>query len=242
MDGCCALSPGIVGVVTIAGMHIVLFDIDGTLINSGGAGTAAFKLAMARQFGVDQISEVPFAGRTDRGIVGDLFARHDIDNSSENWQRFVAAYIDALPLVLPTCQGSVLPGVVGLLGELERRDDVVMGLLTGNVREGARLKLTHYDLLDHFPFGGFGDRHRQRADVAAEALAEARRHLASGVEAEAVYVIGDTPEDISCARAIGATAVAVATGLPDAATLAAAKPDLLLDDLTDASDVLNLMT
>ena len=222
-------------------MHIVLFDIDGTLINSGGAGTAAFKLAMADQFGVEKIGDVPFAGRTDRAIVGDLFERHGIDNAPENWQRFVTAYVGALVHVLPTCQGRVLPGVVELLDELDRRDDVIMGLLTGNVREGARLKLTHYDLVDRFPFGGFGDHHHQRADVAAEALAEAQRHLACSADGHAVYVIGDTPEDISCARAIGATVVAVATGLPDITTLAAAEPDLLLDDLTDASALLSLM-
>jgi phosphoglycolate phosphatase len=222
-------------------MHIFLFDIDGTLINTGGAGIGAFKLAMADQFGVAELSKVPFAGRTDRAIVGDLFLRHGVDNSPENWQRFVEAYVEALERVLPSCQGEVLPGVVRLLQELDDRDDVVIGLLTGNVREGARLKLTHYELFHHFPFGGFGDRHCDRNDVAAEALVAARQFLASEDDGNAVYVVGDTPADIACARAIGAKVVAVATGLPDVATLAAEEPDVLLDDLTDVASVLRLM-
>ncbi len=223
-------------------MHIVLFDIDGTLLNTGGAGHEAFKLAMADQFGIAELGKVPFSGRTDRAIVADLFSMHGVDNTPENWQRFVGSYIDGLRHVLPKCQGHVLPGVGGLLEELDRRDNVAIGLVTGNVREGAWLKLAHYNLADYFPFGGFGDRHSERADVAAEALAAALQHLSCEVDGNTVYVIGDTPADVRCGRSIGAKVVAVATGLPDTEALAAAKPDVLLDDLADPSAVLNMMT
>jgi phosphoglycolate phosphatase-like HAD superfamily hydrolase len=115
---------------------------------------------------------------------------------------------------------------------------VAVGLLTGNARAGAHVKLNHFDLHEHFACGGYGDHHDSRDDVAREALADVQRHLGLGVEPSRVWVIGDTPHDVSCARAIGANAVAVLTGWHGRDELARHGPDLLLDDLSDAGPLL----
>src|SRR5947209_15845112 len=135
----------------------------------------------------------------------------------------------------------VLPGIVELLRTLAGRDDVHVGLLTGNLRDGAQAKLGHFGLFEHFAFGGFGDRHFDRDDVAREALAEVRQCVGPLCTADRIWVIGDTPLDVRCARAIGARAVAVATGLHTCADLAPTQPDLLLADLSDPAPLLRLI-
>lgn len=219
-------------------MHIVLFDIDGTLIHTGGAGGAALLNAVRSSFSIAEPGKVPFAGRTDRWIVGSLLQLHGIEDSDDHWDRVRSAYLEHLVHELPRHDGCVLPGVTPLLESLADREDVAVGLLTGNVREGARLKLAHYALDHFFPFGGFGDHARDRDAVAGEALSAARSHVQRTVPAECVWVVGDTPLDVSCARAIGAGAVAVATGWHDRAELVAAAPDLLLDSLAEAAPLL----
>jgi phosphoglycolate phosphatase len=220
-------------------MYVCLFDIDGTLLSSGGAGKAAMEAALVAEFGViDATYSVPFAGRTDRAIARDLFQLHRIEESRSNWQRFLAAYLQRLPACLVAHKGQVLPGIGALLQCLQKRGDVAVGLLTGNVRDGARLKLGHYGLFHHFAFGGFGDHHLTREDVAREALAAVRSYLDDSIQSEQVWVIGDTPLDVRCARSIGARAVAVATGWHSLDILAAEQPDLLLADLSDTSRLL----
>jgi phosphoglycolate phosphatase-like HAD superfamily hydrolase len=220
-------------------MHVCLFDIDGTLISSGGAGKAALEAALASEFGVGRISdELSLSGRTDRAILRDLFRLHVLDETPENVRRLSAAYLRHLPACLHRKRGQVLPGIVALLECLGDRDDLAVGLLTGNIRAGARVKLEHFGLFDHFAFGGFGDEHLDRDDVAREALAAVRQHCDGAVAPERVWVIGDTPLDVRCARAIGARAVAVATGWHDRDELAGCDPDLLLDDLADPAPLL----
>src|SRR3954451_24099988 len=144
-------------------MHICLLDIDGTLVLTGGAGQTAFAETLSADFGIPEIStNVAFAGRSDRAIVADLFRDHGIEPSDENWQRFCNGYLGRLDSVLAKRPGYVLPGVGELLQALAARGDIALGLLTGNVREGARRKLTYYDLWHWFPFGGFGDDHVDR--------------------------------------------------------------------------------
>ncbi len=216
-------------------MYVCLFDIDGTLLASGGAGKAAMETALLEEFGLTALcGRVPFSGRTDRAIGRDLFAMHDVPDRPENWRRFLEGYLKRLPACLHQHAGRVLPGIAELLDSLAQRDDVTLGLLTGNVREGARLKLEHYDLYRHFSFGGFGDEHLCRDDVAREALAAARAHLNGGLEVDRIWVIGDTPFDVQCARAIGARVAAVATGWHSLEELSAARPDVVLSDFADA--------
>jgi phosphoglycolate phosphatase-like HAD superfamily hydrolase len=220
-------------------MHVVLFDIDGTLLSSGGAGKAAMEAALADCFGLAKVDEkIPYAGRTDRAIMHDLMSRHGIQPTEAHHTLLINAYLERLPAYLTTHQGRVLPGIVTLLVELAHRGAVAIGLLTGNLEAGARVKLGHFDLWRHFAFGGFGDRHLDRNDVAREALAILQARHANGVFLERVWVVGDTPLDIACARAIGARAAAVATGGHSLAELAQEKPDLLFADLTDPGPLL----
>jgi phosphoglycolate phosphatase-like HAD superfamily hydrolase len=220
-------------------MHICLFDIDGTLISSGGAGKAALEAALASAFGVTSLTDsVQFSGRTDRAICRDLFTLHRLEESPANWQRLRQAYLDHLPACLARSEGKVLPGIASLLEQLRGRADMAVGLLTGNIRDGARLKLGHFDLFHHFAFGGFGDDHLDRDDVAREALAEVHRRFNGVVRPERIWVVGDTPLDIRCARSIGARVAAVATGWHSADELAAGRPDLLLADLSDPAPLL----
>ena len=220
-------------------MHVCLFDIDGTLISSGGAGKAALEAALASEFGISKlIGKLELSGRTDRAISRDLFALHTIEETPRNWQRLLDAYLAHLPACLTATAGRVLPGIAALLDQLHVRDDVLVGLLTGNVRSGARVKLGHFGLFDYFTVGGFGDHHFDRDDVAREALAEVQRHLDGRACPERIWVVGDTPLDVRCARSIGARAVAVCTGWHSRDELAAHEPDLLLTDLADPEPLL----
>ena len=223
-------------------MHICFLDIDGTLVSTGGAGQAAFVVTLDKDFGIANASStgVTFAGRSDRAIALDLFALHGLEPSVEMWERFRPAYVRRLAEVLPTFKGRVLPGVVPLLEALAARGDVALGLLTGNVRLAAERKLTHYGLWDHFAFGGFGDVHTDRCDIAASALAEARAHLNGDAHGQ-VLVIGDTLNDITCGRSIGARCIAVPTGTTSIDLLQTGEPDVLVETLEDAEPILRLL-
>lgn len=220
-------------------MNVYLFDIDGTLVNSAGAGRAALERGLAADFGVTGVIDgLELSGRTDTAIVGDLCVRAGLPNTPEARGRVLAAYLRHLPECLGAHRGQALPGVAELLEHLLAREGAVVGLLTGNVRAGAELKLGHFGLWRHFAFGGYGDWHHDRDDVAREALAAACGHVGCAVEPGRVWVIGDTPYDVRCARAIGARAVAVTTGWHTREQLAACAPDVLLDDLRDAAALL----
>ncbi|MDB5307372.1 MAG: gph 2 [Gemmataceae bacterium] len=220
-------------------MPIILFDIDGTLVRTGGAGKAAMEAGLRAAFGIAELRDgVPYSGRTDRAIARDLLAVHGIDPTPANQQTLQDAYLAHLPESLTTHGGIVCPGVAELLAALHTRAGTVLGLLTGNVRSGARQKLGHFGLWDYFACGGFGDDHFDRDDVARTALAEICSHVGREVDPADVWVIGDTPLDVKCARAIGARAVAVATGWHPADELAGCDPDFLFTDLSDHPRVL----
>ena len=219
-------------------MKACLFDIDGTLVLTGGAGMFAFAETFAEDFGVPEISrEVPFAGQSDRGIAGNLFIAHGVENTAENWERFREGYVARLLDHLRRREGIVLPGVFRLLDRLEALGDVQIGLLTGNVAAAAEIKLRYYDLWDHFAFGGFGDDHPDRNDIAATAVARARQRAENESGEDRIVIIGDTPNDIRCARSVGAYAVAVPTGHITAEELGAAEPDLLVETLEDSDAI-----
>jgi phosphoglycolate phosphatase-like HAD superfamily hydrolase len=222
--------------------HVVcLFDIDGTLVSTGGAGRAAFEAALVQDFALGALrGNVAMSGRTDRAIAGDLFRVHGVDDSVENWQRLRAAYLGRLPASLAERPGRVLPGVAELLAQLGEVRHVALGLLTGNTAKGAELKLGHFDLFRHFRFGAFGDEHLDRDAVAREAFELARQHVAADHPADRMWIVGDTPLDVQCARAIGANAVAVATGVHSLDDLASSKPDYLLPDLGDIADLMEI--
>ncbi len=218
---------------------VCLFDIDGTLLSSGGAGKAAFEMALQAEFSLcELVDKIPMSGRTDRAIIGDLFRLHEIADDVDNWHRFQKVYLECLPGTLDAREGRVLPGVERLLDLLRESGNAALGLLTGNMHEGAKIKLDHYGLYDRFRFGAFGDEHRNRDDVAREAWKIITRELGDCVSPESVWVLGDTPFDVRCARAIGAKALAVTTGSHTRDQLAASEPDLLVDDFADAAAIM----
>lgn len=223
-------------------MHVILFDIDGTLLHSGGAGQAGIERALEVAFGITAPTEgIPTAGRTDRGIGRDLIRFHGLEDSETTHVRLQQTYLSVLPHELASRQGIVYPGVRELLRRLSDRNDVRLGLLTGNYREAAWQKLRHYGLAEHFFFGGFGDDHPDRDDVARQALAAAVEHHApQTIDRENVWVIGDTPADVRCGRAIGARVIAVATGLSSFDELRHTEPDHLFADFSNVEAVLSL--
>lgn len=223
-------------------MLYCLFDIDGTLLNSGGAGQAAMEeavLTLAEQ--PKDMNGISTAGRTDRAIISDLFERFEISLDEENWQRFLNTYLELLPRNLHEREGVVLPGVSQLLDAISQLEEVELGLLTGNFREGARLKLEHFDLFHHFSFGAYGDVHTHRNEVAKVAYDEVSRRHGSEIEPERIWIVGDTPADVECARAIGAHVAAVCTGVYSRETLEATKPDMLFDDFSAPQHLLNCL-
>ncbi len=222
-------------------MPILLFDIDGTLIRTGGAGKAAMEAGLRTAFGITAIrDEVPYSGRTDMAITRDLLVVHGIEPTPENQRRLRNAYLEHLPASLKAKGGDVCPGVRELLTLMHGRTQTVLGLLTGNVQQGAAEKLSYFGLWEFFRCGGFGDDFHDRDDVARSALASVGAYLGRQVNPVEVWVIGDTPLDVRCARAIGAQAVAVATGWHPLAELAAHQPDVLLPDLSDFRPLLQL--
>src|SRR5262249_36181202 len=158
----------------------------------------------------------------------DLFRLHNLQETPVTRERLLNAYLARLPECLSRLQGRILPGILAFLQHLAERDEIEVGLLTGNVRAGARLKLGHYGLMHHFAFGGFGDHYHDRDDVAREALREIQERFDGTVSPDRIWVIGDTPLDVQCARCIGAKAAAVATGWHPLDELSACNPDLAL--------------
>ena len=222
-------------------MAVYLFDIDGTLLNSGGAGQAAMEVGLARAFGITAPTEgISVAGRTDFAIISDLLEFHGVEPSVENRHKIIDEYLAHLPVELSQREGLILPGVVELLEQLSGTGEAHLALLTGNLRRGAELKLTHFELIQHFEGGGFGDDHSHRDDVARAALADVQETRPSATS-ETVWVIGDTPADVQCGRAIGASVLAVATGLYSAEQLAETEPDHLVDDFSNVARILDLL-
>jgi phosphoglycolate phosphatase-like HAD superfamily hydrolase len=186
----------------------------------------------------DDLSSISFAGSTDGAIARQMFAAHDISPTPENIADLFDGYVHHLALELPRREGRVLPGIVELLDALHGREDCVLGLLTGNIEKGAELKLSHYGVWDFFEFGAFADDHVDRNKLGPVAHSRAVEKHGISFEAEDVFVLGDTPRDIDCARAAGFVAVAIATGSYGQDELAAHQPDFLFEDLSDTRGVL----
>jgi len=214
-------------------VRLVLFDVDGTLVHTGGAGVKAFARTFASEFKVaDGFERLRFAGRTDIGLVREFFGFHQIEATPENLQRFFEHYVFWLDHLLKESRTEVCPGVWKLIHELQALPQApLLGLLTGNIRLGAEIKLRHFNLWDVFHTGAFGDEHEDRARIAAAALERGSRILGTALRGDEALVIGDTPLDIRCARAIGAKALAVATGGSELAELKRHQPDWAIPDL-----------
>ena len=214
-------------------LRLVLFDIDGTLIHTDSAGIRAFAKVLEMQFKIPKGTEgVKFAGRTDTSLVREIFALHRIETSKENFHIFFEQYTLWLAHLLLESKGDIYPGVWRFIYELQRLPEPpLLGLLTGNIRLGAEIKLRHFNLWDFFTTGAFGDDHEDRRQIAAIAHERGARVLDRKITGEEVLVIGDTPRDIDCGKAIGAKVLAVATGDSTMAELQAHNPTWAVSSL-----------
>jgi phosphoglycolate phosphatase-like HAD superfamily hydrolase len=194
--------------------RLVLFDIDGTLVYTGGAGIKAFARVFATEFNLPNVVErIKFAGRIDVNIVREFFLLHHIPPSAENFRRFFECYVFWLDHLLAQSPTVAYPGVEQILRGLRGLPQPPMiGLLTGNIQLGAEIKLRHFDLWQEFELGAFADDHEERDQIAHAARRRASRLLKRELRGEEIVVIGDTPLDIRSGRAIGAKVLAVATG------------------------------
>ena len=213
--------------------RLVLFDVDGTLIHTGRAGVKAFAQVFASEFdAVDGFERLKFAGRTDVSLVREFLDQHRIPATAENFERFFDRYVFWLDHILATSHTEECPGVWEFIHQLrELAQPPVLGLLTGNIRLGAEIKLRHFNLWDVFATGAFGDDHEDRNEIAAVALRRGSRVLQEPLTGDQVLVIGDTPFDIRCGRSIGAKVLAVATGGATIEELFRHQPDWAVEDL-----------
>jgi phosphoglycolate phosphatase len=214
-------------------IRVVLFDIDGTLIYTGGAGVKAFARAFSEEFGLHDGSEnLKFAGRTDVSLVREFFNLHKIEPTPEHFQRYFEVYIRWLEKMVADCDGGVFHGVDNFFAQMNLLPErPAVGLLTGNIKRGAEIKLRRFGIWERFAFGGFADDHEQRDCIAAVARQRGEKHYGKPVRNNEVLVIGDTPLDVKCARAIGAKVLAVATGSFTVAQLQEYKPAWTVEDL-----------
>ena len=226
-------------------MYLILFDIDGTLVLTGRAGLRAMNRACADEVGHDNAMEgVEFAGRTDWSILRDVMRNNgkamDRPLLDRLNRRYVAHLAEEIQLPGKGVK-DVMPGIRPLLDALQERNDVALGLLTGNFIEGARIKLEYFDLWKYFPCGAFGGDSANRNDLVPVAISRARECGIADVDAARVIVIGDTPNDVECARVVGALPVAVATGSYSADDLRRSGADIVFQDLSDTHAFLALL-
>ena len=222
--------------------HLFLFDIDGTLIASGGAGEYSMRLAVKDLFGAENgLEGIEIAGRTDQHITRNILQKFGVEWSAERATAFLDAYLRHLAVELPRKKGRLLPGIVPLLDALKANPRVALALLTGNLERGAEIKLTHYGVWEYFEFGAYADDDSDRNKLGVHAQTRARARHGVEFPPERTFVLGDTPHDITCGRAIGAKTVAIATGGYTRDQLAAYRPDFLFDDLSDVPAVLRAL-
>jgi phosphoglycolate phosphatase-like HAD superfamily hydrolase len=226
--------------------QVILFDIDGTLLSTGGAGMKAFHSAIENNY-PSQLKKcggsltLNMAGSTDYGLVIEIFEALGIEDSATERESFFAQYLHCLEHNLsdPSYIGSLMPGITELLERLSyeaNNGKLILGLLTGNIAAGAALKLKKYRVDKYFCFGAYGDDHHDRNELGPIALKRGGSYHELELARAPVTVIGDTPKDIYCARAMAAQAVAVSSGSISHQELANYDPDVLFKDFTDYED------
>jgi phosphoglycolate phosphatase len=220
---------------------LLLWDIDGTLIASGGAGMRALETALRTVFGKSgSLGDIDFAGRTDRWIMREVFRKFDLPATEENFSRYFDGYVAALPAELANPHARILPGVADVLRAAAAHGEIAQGLLTGNMRRGAHVKLAHHGLWEHFAFGAFADDAELRNELGPHALRRAREHHGVKFDVDRVWVIGDTAHDIACGKAIGVRTLAVGTGGHSLDELRLHAPTAVVEDLRDTDAIMKL--
>jgi phosphoglycolate phosphatase-like HAD superfamily hydrolase len=213
-------------------VKLLLFDIDGTLVSTGGAGVRALNRAFCQVVGiVNAMDGIRLHGKTDPAIIREVFNAREVPSPRASFDQILAAYVEFLPEeVERSTQYKVLPGILSFLQDFHRRPDLVFGLATGNVERGARIKLARGKLNSFFTFGGFGSDAESRTELVRCAAESGVRHAGGHIEPQDVFVIGDTPCDIDAGREAGFRTVGVATGYYAVEQLRAAGADLTLSD------------
>ena len=223
----------------ITAKRLYLFDIDGTLITSGGAGETSYREAVEEFCGtLAPLEGLNFAGNTDTGLARNILSAAGMEPSQENVVALLDSYLGKLAERIHRHEGRLLPGIIALLDRMKERPDCVLALLTGNLAVGAEVKLTHYGVWHYFGFGAYADDHHLRNELGPVAQARALEEHGEEFPPDRIYVIGDTPRDIECGKAFGALTVGVATGKYSRAELASHDPDFLFDDFSDPDAVM----
>ncbi len=223
-------------------MKIILFDIDGTILQTNGAGTRAANRAFENIYGISEaMTRIDAAGKTDHIILQEIFMNElNRDFSQEEAEELYKLYIPFLEEETGKSETTVMPGIPKLLENLSKRDDMALGVATGNIEQGAWIKLKSAGLDHHFNFGGFGSDSHIREQLIRKALERAKDHIEENTKIKDTFVIGDTPYDINHGKAAGTITVGVATGSYSREQLQEHNPDHLFDDLNNLETVLEI--
>jgi phosphoglycolate phosphatase-like HAD superfamily hydrolase len=216
---------------------VLLFDIDGTLIDSGGAGGGALLRAAREHFSRPELQPVPLHGRTDRGIMSEMLENAGITADQDNLRQLSERYFGILPSELKVRGGCILPGVIELLEQLVSDPRFHLGIVTGNMPESARIKLEHFQLWHYFKFGVYGHEAARRRDLSEPAWNSIRQH-ADHLLPESVVIIGDTELDVDLALTMNVRCLAVCTGGCDADLLQSAGAHRVEPNLADTEQIL----
>ncbi len=223
-------------------MRLILFDIDGTLIDSGEAGTRSLNLAFREVFSIDNaFSGISMAGKTDIQIMREALKKHGLPDDKDTIDTLTKFYLKNLSFEINNPRRHLKPGVRELLRRLKEHNHNATGLLTGNLEEGARIKLEPFGLNEFFPFGAFGSDDEDRNRLLQVAMKRFMTIYKKEVDPSKCVVIGDTPRDIECAKIHNAFSIAVATGPYSRETLSMSGADIVLNDLSETDIVIDII-
>jgi phosphoglycolate phosphatase len=222
---------------------LILWDIDGTLVSMDRAGERALLIAIKELYARDLGANLPvdLRGRTDTSIIRDLLGFLEVEGTPEEQMRLRTTYLSLMPTTMPAGKARVLTGIHEALEAIHAHPEIHQALLTGNLKAGAELKLSFLGLWKYFEFGAFADDSHLRDELGPFALARAKEKLGITFPPERVWIIGDTPHDIACGKAIGAKTIAVATGAFTVEELSALKPTHTFKDLSDTQALLSVI-
>jgi phosphoglycolate phosphatase len=223
--------------------QLILFDIDGTLIYSGGAGARAMDRALEELTGISNgFRGIDCSGKTDLQIISEALQNFNLNAQDGLVSALLDRYVVHLKVEVATANGHMKPGVLGLLRTLRGARGPHLGLLTGNIEQGARVKLAPFGLNPFFPFGAFGNDAGDRNRLLPIAVRRLRENTGISICYGDCVVVGDTPRDVACAKIHGAACIAVATGTHSLKALQATEADLVVQDLSQAQGILDWLS
>lgn len=224
-------------------MQLILFDIDGTLVDSGGAGVRALDYAFREVLSIENtFRDISMAGKTDLQIVREGLSKHGLPPDNGIVPQITDSYVRHLSIEINNSDKHLKPGIVEALEALKQRNErYQVGLLTGNFEQGAKIKLGAFGLNEYFATGAFGSDHEDRNKLLPIAVERFRIISGRDFDYTDCVIIGDTPRDVMCARPYNAICIAVATGPYGASSLVAAGADVVVEDLSDTDHFLNIL-